>query len=100
MPTSLPADYPPVLYVPCARDVVDPDEIEVEYRTTRDGREALLVYSALDRLHSCCGAGQPWFLMPTLKLDTLHGVRPFDLVLLDVVLPEELRRPAVSGAVG
>lgn len=95
---SLPPDYPPVLYVPCARDVTDPDDLEVEYRTTRDGRLALLVYSALDRLHRCCGAGQPWFLMPTPKLQVLHEVRPFDLVLLDVVLPEELQRPAPAGA--
>jgi hypothetical protein len=94
--TSLPQDYPPVLYVPCARDVTDPDELEVEYRTTRDGRLALLVYSALDRLRACCGDGQPWFLMPTVRLQTLYDVRPFDLVLLDVVLPDELRRPAVG----
>ena len=79
MTRSLPPDYPPVLYVPCAEPVTDPDELRVEYRTTRDGREALLVYSALDRLRSCCGAGQPWFLMPTVKLDELHRVRPFDL---------------------
>ena len=96
MTTSLPPDYPPVLYVPCAREVTDPDELEVEYRTTGDGRLALLVYSALDRLHACCGDGQPWFLMPTVKLQTLYDVRPFDLVLLDVALPDELRRPAVA----
>ena len=97
MATSLPPDYPPVLYVPCAEHVTDPDDVRVEYRTTRDGREALLVYSALDRLRSCCGAGQPWFLMPTVKLDDLHRVRPFDVVLLDLELPDELKREPVGG---
>lgn len=90
--TALPPDYPPVVYVPCAREVTDVDDLEVEYRTTRDGRAALLVYSALDRLHTCCGNAQPWFLMPTMKLDALYAVRPFDTVLLDVVLPAELHR--------
>ena len=89
---ALPADYPPVLYVPCVDHVTDPDDLEVEYRTTADGREAILVYSALDRLHRCAGEHQPWFLMPTVKLDELYQVRPFDLVLLDVVVPEEHRR--------
>ena len=91
--TPLPPDYPPILYVPCVQHVKDPDDLEVEYRATRDGRTALLVYSALDRLHKCCGAGQPWFLMPTLKLDDLYQVHPFDTVLLDVVLPDELKKP-------
>lgn len=91
--TSLPPDYPPILYVPCVKHVTDPDDLEVEYRSTRDGRTALLVYSALDRLHKCCGVGQPWFLMPTLKLDDLYQVAPFDTVLLDVVLPDELKKP-------
>lgn len=95
-PTPFPPDYPPMLYVPCVRHVKDPDELEVEYRSTRDGRTALLVYSALDRLHACCGKGQPWFLMPTLKLDDLYQVHPFDTVLLDVVLPDELKKPAGS----
>lgn len=85
-----------MLYVPCVKHVKDPDDLEVEYRSTRDGRTALLVYSALDRLHACCGMGQPWFLMPTLKLDDLYQVQPFDTVLLDVVLPDDLKKPADS----
>lgn len=97
MSERLPPDYPPVLYVPCARSVTDPDDIEVEYHPTRDGHEALLVYSALDRLHASRGPGQPWFLMPTVKLQALYAVRPFDLVLLDVVLPDDLKRPLVTG---
>lgn len=90
-PTEIPVDYPPILYIPCLEHVTDPDEIQVEYRTTRDGRTAILVYSALDRLHRARGADQPWFIFPTARLQDLHDVRAFDLVLLDVVVPEEHR---------
>ncbi|NKY06140.1 hypothetical protein HF998_03975 [Cellulomonas hominis] len=61
------------------------------YRTTKDGRTALLVYSALDRLHRCAGAAEPWFVLPTTELQKLYDIRPFDLVLLDLVVPEDQR---------
>jgi len=93
---GLPADYPPILYVPCVAEVTDPDDLEVEYHTTRDGRTALLVYSALDRLHRCRGAAQPWFLLPTTSLRLIYDTRPFDLVLVDVIVPDELKRESVA----
>lgn len=89
--TSLPKDYPPVLYVPCAEKVVDPADLTVHYRQTRDGRTALLVYSALDRLHAAQGEDQPWFVIATARLQALYDARAFDVVLLDLVVPEEFR---------
>lgn len=89
---GMPANYPPMLYIPCVREVADPADIEVVYRTTRDGRTALLVYSALDRLHRCAGDAQPWFTLPTVELQKIYEVRPFDLVLLDLVIPAEHRQ--------
>ena len=83
--------YPPILYVPCAEHVADPDDLRVSYQTTKDGRTALLVYSALDRLIRCCGADQPWFTFPTPSLQQLWDVEPFDLVLLDLMVPEDQR---------
>lgn len=94
--TPLPRDFPPVVYVPCLKDVADPAELEVLYRETRDGRTALLVYSALDRLRACNGEHQPWFLIPTTGLAALHANRPFDLVLLDVLVPEHERLQPAS----
>jgi CheY-like chemotaxis protein len=91
----LPPDYPPVLYIPCVRQVVDPADLDVRIRTTKDGRTALLVYSALDRLTTCCGADQPWFVLPTAKLQVLHDAAPFDLVLLDLMVPEHERESAL-----
>ncbi len=87
----LPANYPPFLYLPCTRHTADLDDLEVRYQITRDGRRALLVYSALDRLHTCCGTDQPWLVLPTEKLQALHEHDPFDLVLMDIAVPEESR---------
>lgn len=62
-------DYPPFLYIPCLAHMRDASGAEAVYRTTQDGRTALLVCSALDRLLACCGEHQPWFGLPTHALD-------------------------------
>ncbi|PRX47000.1 hypothetical protein B0I33_10697 [Prauserella shujinwangii] len=79
---------PPVVYLPCVEHVRNPQDAVVEYRRTNDHRVALLVYSALDRLQSCCGDDQPWVVCPTTMLAPLMQAVPFDLVLLDVVIPD------------
>jgi hypothetical protein len=89
---QLPPDYPPVLYIPCLEHVTDAGTAQAEYRSTQDGRTALLVYSALDRLHHARGNDQPWFLLPTKDLQMLYDVRPFDVVYLDALVPGEERR--------
>ena len=91
----IPRDFPPVLYLPCVERVVDPADAHVEMRLTRDGRVALLAYSALDRLHDCCGAAQPWIVTPTTALEGLHRIQPFELLLLDVPIPEDRRSTTV-----
>ncbi|OLT14071.1 hypothetical protein BJF78_19880 [Pseudonocardia sp. CNS-139] len=68
------------------------ETVSVDLRPTRDGRTALLVYSALDRLVGCCGDRQPWVVMATASLDTVQEATRFDLLLLDVDIPPELRR--------
>lgn len=94
----LPRDYPPFLYIPCVEHVSDGAHAAAEYRTTKDGRTALLVYSSLDRLHNCCGDDQPWFGLPTKDLQLLHDVRPFDIVYTDVYVPSERRARRRQGA--
>ncbi|MCY7395218.1 MAG: hypothetical protein LH468_03530 [Nocardioides sp.] len=91
--TGLPRDYPPFLYIPCVEHVTDGAHARAQYRTTNDGRAAVLVYSALDRLHACCGDDQPWFGLPTHELQRLYDVRPFDVVYTDVYVPQERRAP-------
>ena len=81
---------PPVLYVPVRADR-DGDLADVAMIKLADGRIALLAYTALDRLLTCCGMEQPWVLMWTTELAGVHEVKPFDVKLLDVVIPEDLR---------
>ena len=85
---TIPANFPPVLYVPCVESVDTVDDATVQLRTTRDGRSAILVYSALDRLHTCLGPDVAWMVVPTERLTSIRESSPFDLVLLDVVVPE------------
>jgi hypothetical protein len=59
-----------------------------------DGRLALVAYTALDRLVDGCGRDQPWVVIPAAKLDEIDQHQPYDLILLDVEIPEEQRRKA------
>jgi hypothetical protein len=84
--------FPPVVYVPCSPFAMDDETLNVDLRPTRDGRLALLVYSALDRLVNCCGYEQPWVVMPTANLEKVRLETNFELILLDVLIPDEFRR--------
>jgi hypothetical protein len=56
----------------------------------RDGRVALFVYSAIDRLEAQYGEGHPWALLSVPNLQTAHEQSPFDLLFLDRELyPQE-----------
>lgn len=89
-------EFPPFVYLPCSGHVSKPEDAVLELRRTKDGRTALMVYSALDRLKYCCGTEQPWMVMPTEVLNELHKTQPFDLLLLDVIIPDEFRTGGVS----
>jgi hypothetical protein len=84
--------FPPVVYVPCSPVAMEDGTLSVDLRPTRDGRVALLVYSALDRLVGCCGDEQPWVVMQTANLEKVRVETNFELILLDVVIPDEFRR--------
>lgn len=88
---SIPKDFPPIVYVPLAEATSDVAEARLQYRTTKDGRKALLAYSALDRLRDGMGASQPWAVFPTLHLQAFWDADRFDTVLLDLVVPPGLR---------
>ncbi|WP_328465321.1 SseB family protein [Actinoplanes sp. NBC_00393] len=86
-----------MVYVPCGPVQAEADELSIDIWPMRDGRRALLVYSALDRLIDCCGQGQPWAVIPTIGLDRLRLESGFDLVFLDLEIPDECRRPGSAG---
>jgi hypothetical protein len=81
---------PPVVYLPVA---IDEKGTVTDFRMIRlgDGRVALLGYTALDRFVDAWGEYQSWMLFETAKVDEIHRVKPFDVKLLDVVVPGNLR---------
>lgn len=82
---------PPVLYVPCAGHGSAGQEAGVELRRLDDGRVALLAYTALDRLVQGCGPFQPWVMIETEALGEIDRSQPYDVIVLDAVIPEQLR---------
>jgi hypothetical protein len=90
------AVFPPVVYVPCA-PAQSAEELTIDLRATRDGRLALLVYSAMDRLIAHCGPAQRWTVMLSKDLEQVRLATGFELVLLDLDIPEELRRTEGDG---
>lgn len=80
---------PPVLYLPI-RPGSTSEAPEVELRRLDDGRVALMVYTALDRLARCCGPHQAWVLYRTEDLSALRAASPFDVTLMDQSVPPEL----------
>lgn len=73
-------NFPPVVYVPLTTDA---DGVtRVDLRVTRDGRTALFVYSAIDRLEAWF-ARVPWVLVTIGGLQTLYDEEPYDLLLFD-----------------
>lgn len=79
---------PPVLYLP-VRELPDGGLVAQVHETT-DRRQAILVFTALDRLLDACGRNQPWKLIETSALDVIQETQPFDIVAFDPELPSEL----------
>lgn len=90
-------DFPPVVYVPCDKPVGSTPgpggrvPLDIRMRLTRDGRLALLAYSALDRFHEMAGLETQWALLTHDGLDEVYARQPFDLLLMDVTVPEGSR---------
>ena len=80
---------PPALYLP-STGASNTRGAEIELRQMRDGRVALLAYTALDRLARCLGPNQPWVLYPTENLGQLEAVQSYDVIYLDTPVPRNL----------
>lgn len=74
---------PPVVYVPTT-DEADHDARRVLMHHVEDGRTALYVYSAPDRLDSYYLPGHAWVLCDVAALQRLHDETPYDLLFVDV----------------
>lgn len=80
---------PPALYLP-STGASNTGGAKIELRQMRDGRVALLAYTALDRLARCLGPNQPWVLYLTENLDQLEAVQSYDVIYLDTPVPRNL----------
>lgn len=82
---------PNALFLPTAKKPKDFTKAEIELRKTADGRMALVAFSTVQRLVECCGPHQPWALVKSEHLGHVYKEQPYDLIVLDSDLPEELR---------
>ena len=74
--------FPPVVYVPTGESN-DAGELRLAMHHTDDGRVALFVYSALDRLVEYYRAESPWALLSVTDLQRAYDDVPYDLIFLD-----------------
>lgn len=73
-------NLPPVVYAP----TIDLDgATRIRMHEMRDGRTALFVYSAIDRLQAQYGDDASWVLLTVPDLEKAHEQVRFDLLLLD-----------------
>ena len=84
---------PPVVYVPVTELPEEPGVQRIKMHTMADGRTAVFVYSALDRLAESYDSGVPWVVADVRGLQKAFEEHPYDLLFID----QELR-PAGSGA--
>lgn len=88
LPRMTQVPLPPVVYAPTMVD--DQDNTRIRMHRLVDGRVALYVYSAIDRLEEQYGDGAPWAMLSPPQLEKAHQAEPFDLLLLDRELyPDE-----------
>ena len=83
--------FPPVVYAPTLT-LPEDGQAALELVETVDGRLALFVYSALDRLREFYSSTAPWAVLTVEDLQRAHEARPYELLFLD-------RRPR-SGSTG
>jgi hypothetical protein len=75
--------FPPVVYAPTTTTPGEDGTARLEMLQLTDGRVALFVYSAVDRLQTAWGGNAPWVLLSVEHLQRAHEAVPFDLLLLD-----------------
>jgi hypothetical protein len=74
--------FPPVVYAPTTT-LPDDERPRLELVATNDGRTALFVYSAIDRLHAFYRSDAAWALLTVEDLQRAHEREPYQLLFLD-----------------
>ncbi|MDR1441952.1 MAG: hypothetical protein LBJ02_06155 [Bifidobacteriaceae bacterium] len=83
-------DLPPVVYVPCLWDA-RAEERRIALQRTEIGQVALMAYTALDRLQDGAGPGTEWILVKREGIPAIRNLSPFDVILVDQLIPPEAR---------
>jgi len=78
--------FPPVVYAPVVELPEEPGVQHLKMHTMADGRTAVFVYSAIDRLVDLYGDGVPWVLVDVATLQRAYDQAPYDLLFLDQAL--------------
>lgn len=82
---------PPVVYVPTMRaDGIADDGDRIQLHRLPDGRVAMVVYTALDRLQDALGDDQTWALLTLAQVAAARKLVRYDVILTDV-------RPIANG---
>lgn len=81
---------PPVVYVPC---IIDRNGVRrLAMTRTVDGRMALLVYTALDRLVDLVGGDVSWALLDWDALERAREIEHYDVIVQDRKISLEGKR--------
>lgn len=64
---------------------------QLQLRHMEDGRLAVLAYTSLELLVAGCGPRQSWIAAPVEELETLQSLAGFDVIAVNVELPQAWR---------
>ncbi|MBF0965736.1 SAV_915 family protein [Actinomyces bouchesdurhonensis] len=88
---------PPYVYLPIqTRDTSAGTMIQFYHLS--DGRTALLVYTALDRLYDRLGEEQAWAVYPVERLSDFESAMPYDVIYFDAAVDDSNVMAGVDGA--
>lgn len=73
---------PPLVYVPTTGEE-DVRQRRVIFHELLDGRTALFVYSAIDRLHEFYRPDCHWVVFDVAGLRRIHDDKPYDVLFVD-----------------
>ncbi len=80
-----------MVFVPTEPMPVGAREAKLQLRRMEDGRLAVLAFTSLDLLVAGCGPQQGWMAAPAEQLLELQPLVGFDLIALNVDLPDDWR---------
>lgn len=90
--------YRDMVFVPSEPVDARTGQARLQLRRVRDGRLALLAYTSLDLLVAGCGESQGWIAAPVEQLEQLQPMAGFDVIALDVDLPDDWRLDSAGHA--